>query len=377
MKDNPLTRLLALGQSVWLDFIERKLLVEGGLARLIGDDGLRGMTSNPTIFAKAIGAGDAYDDDIRRFDANADATQIAEGLMVADVRRAADLFRPVYDGCDGQDGLVSIEVRPSLALDTQGTIDEARRLWRACDRPNVMVKIPGTQPGLAAIETCLAEGININITLLFSVDRYREVMAAHCSALERRLAAGEDVARIASVASFFVSRVDTNVDAKIDARLKAGASGGEAEKLTALKSKIAIANAKLAYVAFEEMRAGERWRKLAQRGARVQRPLWASTSTKNPALPDVYYVEALIAPDTVDTLPPETIDAYRDHGNATVRIHEGLDQALAQIRMLGELGIDLATVTRELETEGVKKFADSFDELIRTVAAKRARVRAA
>src|SRR4051812_43045087 len=252
---NPLRRLHDLGQSVWLDFIERTLLSSGKLARMIADDGLRGMTSNPTIFAKAISKGDHYDDDIRRaVSGNSDAARVVEAVMVEDVRSAADIFRPVYDESAGTDGFVSIEVRPSLAHDTDGTIEEARRLWRTCDRPNVMIKIPGTQAGLGAIERCLAEGININITLLFAVERYREVMDAHLAALEQRRKAGQAIDRVASVASFFVSRVDTNVDKKLDAIAKGGGSEEQKQRARALRSKLAIANAKLAYAAYEEVR---------------------------------------------------------------------------------------------------------------------------
>ena len=374
---NPLRQLHELGQSVWLDFIERTLLTGGGLAKLIADDGLRGMTSNPTIFAKAIAAGDHYDDDIRRAAATTtDVARVVEAVMVEDVRRAADIFRPVYDQSGGADGFVSIEVRPSLAHDTEGTIEEARRLWQTCDRPNVMIKIPGTRAGLPAIERCLAEGININITLLFGIERYREVMNAHLAALEQRRKAGQPVDRIASVASFFVSRVDTNVDKKLGA-IVANGSDDQKRRAGALRSKLAIANARLAYVAYEEVRRGPRFTALAGQGARVQRPLWASTSTKDPSLSDVYYVEALIAPETVNTLPPETVDAYRDHGKPAVRIHEDLDGAQAAVRELAALGIDLGAVTQELEDEGVKKFADSYGELSHSIAEKLKSLRAA
>jgi transaldolase len=372
---NPLLRLLDLGQSIWLDFIERTLLTSGRLQRLISDDGLRGMTSNPTIFAKAISAGNHYDEDIRRAASQADQAarsvgRVVEAVMVEDVRRAADIFRPVYDSTEGADGFVSIEVRPALAHDTSGTIEEARRLWQACDRPNVMVKIPGTRAGLPAIERCLAEGININITLLFSVTRHREVMNAYLGALEQRAAAGQPLDRIASVASFFVSRVDTNVDKKLDAIVKSAAPDDQKRRATALRSKLAIANARLAYEAFEEVRRGPRFTAVAAKGARGQRPLWASTSTKDPSLPDVYYVEALIGPDTVDTLPPETVDAYRDHGDPKVRINDDLAGAHAAMHELAALDIHFDAVAQELEDEGVKKFSDSYNELSQTIAEK-------
>ncbi len=373
---NPLQRLHDLGQSVWLDYIERTLLTSGQLAQLIREDGLQGMTSNPTIFAKAIATADHYDDDIRRVADGAEVATVVEAIMVEDVRRAADIFRPLYDSTDGRNGFVSIEVRPALAHDTTQTIDEARRLWRTCDRPNVMVKIPGTRAGLPAIERCLAEGININITLLFSVERYREVMNAWLTALEHRAAAGQPLERITSVASFFVSRVDTNVDKKLDA-LIAGGSDDQKRRARSLRAQLAIANARIAYEAFEEMRHGPRFAALAAKGARVQRPLWASTSTKDPTLPDVYYVEALVGPDSVDTMPPETVDAYRDHGDPKVRIRDGCDAAHAAMRELGTLGIEFSRVAQELEDEGVKKFNDSYDELSHTVAEKLKNLRAA
>jgi transaldolase len=367
MKQSPLTRLAALGQSIWLDFIRRDLMTGGELGRLIDEDGLAGMTSNPTIFDKAIGDSALYDEDIRRAAAGTEPGRVFEALAVEDVRRAADAFRPVHERTRWRDGLVSIEVSPALAYDTAATIDEARRLWRACDRPNVMIKIPGTEPGLPAIETCLAEGINVNITLLFSVERYRAVMAAWFAAVERRVSAGQPVDRLASVASFFVSRVDTLVDQKL----------GNQPAAAHLRGKAAIANACLAYQAFEQQFRGPRFAALARHGAQLQRPLWASTSTKDPSLPDVYYVEALLGPDTVNTLPPETLDAYRDHGDPRVRIHEAGARAAALLEELAGHGIDLAAVTGELEEDGVRKFCASYDAVVKTVAAKQKSVRAA
>jgi transaldolase len=377
MPDNPLQRLSALGQSVWYDYIRRDLYLDGELQRLIAEDGLKGMTSNPTIFEKAIAASELYDDDIRReAAAGKGAADIFEALAVEDVRRAADVFRPVYEATGGNDGFVSIEVGPRLALDTQGSIQEARRLWRACDRPNVMVKIPGTEPGVPAIRQCLAEGININITLLFSVPRHRQVMDAYLQAMEARVAEGQPVDRIRSVASFFVSRVDTNADKKLDAIAKtAGRSEADRARAKALRGKVAIANARLAYQAFREVFGGARFAKLAAQGVAVQRPLWASTSTKDPAYPDLYYVEALIGPDTVDTIPPETFAAYKDHGNPQVRIEEDLDGARAAFAGLAELGIDESVVYKELEEEGIKKFADSYDQLLKAVESKEAAIR--
>ncbi len=373
MSANPLRRLGELGQSVWYDFIRRDLYQGPQLKRLIDDDGLRGMTSNPTIFQKAIAGSTLYDEDIRRAGAaGKDPAAIFEALAVADVGAAADTFRPVFEASGGDDGFVSIEVSPGRARDTQGTIAEARRLWSACARPNVMVKIPGTAEGVPAIRQCLADGININVTLLFSVARHRQVMDAYQAALEDRVTAGKPVDRIRSVASFFVSRVDTNVDGKLEARIHAGDA-----KAKAMKAKLAIANARLAYAAFEEVFAAPRFGALKAKGARLQRPLWASTSTKDPALPDLYYVEALIAPDSVDTMPPETFEAYRDHGDPKVRIRDDRDVAQADFRALTELGISMDDVARELESEGVKKFADSFDTLLAAIAEKERAMRVA
>jgi transaldolase len=371
---NRLKRLEELGQSIWYDFIRRDLYRGPELKRLITEDGLKGMTSNPTIFQKAIAESTLYDEDIRREgkDGGRSPAAIFESLSVADVRAAADAFRPVFDSTGGQDGFVSIEVGPHLAYDTGGSVDEARRLWKACEKPNVMVKIPGTAAGVPAIRQCLAEGININITLLFSVSRYREVMEAYLAALEQRAGARQPIDTVRSVASFFVSRVDTNVDKKLDAKTKSGD-----ERARPLRGKLAIANARVAYEAFEEVFASPRFAALKGRGAGLQRPLWASTSTKDPAYPDLYYVEALIAPNSVDTMPPETFDAYRDHGDPKVRIHDDLAGAHEVFRALSALGIDAETVARELEEEGVKKFSDSFDALLKTIAEKEASMRVA
>ena len=367
---NPLQRLRDLGQSVWYDYIRRDLITTGELAKLIREDGLAGMTSNPTIFQKAIAETELYDEDVRRAGGEGRETfAIFEQLAVEDVRRAADAFRPVFDAAKGSDGFVSIEVGPHLANDTEGSIREARPLWQECDRPNVTVKIPGTAAGVPAIRRCIAEGVNINITLLFSVARYREVMEAYLSALEERVAAGQPVDHLRSVASFFVSRVDTNVDKKLD-RL-----GTDAARR--LRGKAAIANAGLAYRAFREVFGAPRFAALREKGASLQRPLWASTSTKDPAYPDLYYVEALVAPDTVDTIPPETFAAYRDHGDPKVRISDDLDEAADVFRRLAELGIEEPVVSRELEEEGVRKFSDSYDSLLKTLAEKEKAMRVA
>jgi transaldolase len=361
MTANPLVALGALGQSPWYDYITRELVAEGGLARLIAEDGLLGMTSNPTIFEKAVSGSARYDDDIRRLAAEGLAPgEIVESLTVADVRAACDVFRPVWDRTRGVDGLVSLEVDPTLARDTEGTVAAARRLWHSVDRPNAMIKIPGTREGLPAVTRCLADGINVNITLLFAVSRYEQVIEAFLAGLEERVAGGQPVERLASVASFFVSRLDSKVDAELDAR------GG----LEPLRGTAAIANACAAYAVFERAFRGGRWEQLAAAGARVQRPLWASTSTKDPRYPDVYYVEALVAPHTVNTLPPATFEAYRDHGRPEVRIGEGMARAPGRLAALQAAGIDLDAVTGTLEAEGVASFAKSWQQLLDGVDAK-------
>ena len=358
MVPNPLVTLGELDQSPWYDYITRDLVTSGQLARLIDEDGLRGMTTNPTIFEKAVAGSEVYDADIRRLGAlGRTPAEVFEALAADDVRAACDEFLPVYQAFAGHDGLVSLEVSPTLARDTSGTILEAKRLWQLIDRPNAMIKIPGTREGLPAIAECLAEGININVTLLFSVARHREVMDAFMSGLERRVAKGQPVDRIASVASFFVSRLDGKVDPLL---------GEDAP----LRSTAAIANACAAYAAFEETFAGARWKALAARGARVQRPLWASTSTKDPRLADVFYVEALIAEHTVNTLPPATFAAYRDHGMPALRIREGMAAAPGRLAALTRAGIDLDGITRALETEGVASFAASYASLLAGIEAK-------
>lgn len=372
MSANPLRRLVELGQSVWYDYIRRDLYLGPELRRLIEEDGLRGMTSNPTIFEKAIAETELYDEDIRRLAAEgATPAAIFESLAVEDVRRAAETFQPVYERTGGDDGFVSIEVRPQLARDTEGSIVEARRLWKACDRPNVMVKIPATQEGIPAIQRCLAEGININITLLFSVPRYREVMKAYLAAMNERVAAGQPVDRIRSVASFFVSRVDTNADKKLDAiAMDAGRPDRERQRARDLRGKVAIANARIAYQAFEEVFRGPRFAKLEQNGVSLQRPLWASTSTKDPAYPELYYAEALVAPDTVNTMPPETFQAYKDHGDPQIRIHDDLASAHLAFRELSELNVNDRQISQELEDEGTRKFFEFYEKLLRAVAEK-------
>jgi transaldolase len=351
---NPLRRLGDLGQSIWYDYITRDLLASGELHRLIADDGLRGMTSNPTIFEKAIAGSRLYDEDIRRFtEQGRSAAEIFEALAVADVQSACDAFLPLYQQSQGADGYVSLEVSPRLAHQADATVHEARRLWNAVGRPNAMIKIPGTAEGLAAIMESIEAGINVNVTLLFSVERYAQVIEAFLSGLERRMDRGLPVRSIASVASFFVSRVDGKIDPQLDRT-----------SLSGLRGKIAIANAAIAYKTFRESLATDRWSRLSRAGALPQRPLWASTSTKDPKYPDVYYVEALIAPDTVNTVPPETLEAYRDHGSPKVRIDEGIAAAPAQFAELAKQGIDLPAITRELEIDGVAKFAASHTAVL-------------
>jgi transaldolase len=362
---HPIHRLAELGQSIWYDFIKRDLVTGGGLARLVGEEGLRGMTSNPTIFEKAIAGSNLYDAAIReRAPQAVDTEALVELLAIEDVRGACDVFRPLWVSSSGLDGYVSLEVSPKLARDAAATIAAAKRLAAAVDRPNLMIKIPGTAEGLPAVEEALYSGINVNVTLLFSVERHGEVINAYLRALERRVEAGLPVDRIASVASFFVSRVDS----ACDKRLKAN---GSPEALR-LVSKLAIDNARLAYELFESRFHGPRWEKLLMEGARVQRPLWASTSTKDPGLPDVYYVESLVAPHSVNTLPPETFQAYCDHGKPAERIHEDLAGAKERVAAFDRLGLDLAAVLRELEEEGVRKFAESWDLLLAAVEKKKA-----
>jgi len=355
-----------LGQSPWHDNIRRDLLTSGGLARMIANGEITGLTSNPTIFEQAIATSDAYDPALRALGAEGKSAEaIFDALAIEDIRNAADLFLPVYQRTGGGDGYVSIEVSPRLARDTEGTLAEARRLWTTVARPNLMVKIPATLEGLGAIEAAIADGINVNVTLIFSLERYAAVMAAYIAGLRSRATAGKEIGRIASVASFFVSRVDSAVDQLLEERLAAGA--GNADTLTAALGKAAIANAQLAYDDFQRTFAGAEFAALAARGARRQRPLWASTSSKNPRYPDTYYVEALVGPDSVDTMPPATIAAYRNHGRPEVRIDRGLEAARRTIAGLAELGIDFNGVLARLEVEGVASFAKSYESLLDVV----------
>ncbi|HEY3321838.1 MAG TPA: transaldolase [Planctomycetota bacterium] len=377
MTRDRLKELTLLGQSVWYDYIRRDLYTGPELQRLIDEDSLRGMTSNPTIFQKAVANSELYDDFIRQAgDQGRSAAETFDELAIEDVCHAADVFRSVYDQTGGNDGFVSIEEDPHLARDAQRSIEEARRLWRACGRPNVMVKIPGTSECLPAIRQCLAEGININITLLFSVPRYRKVIEAYLSALEDRVGQGLSVDRVRSVASFFVSRVDTNTDKKLDfIATDPWCTSFERASAQKLRGKLGIANAKLAYHAFDEAFTTARFAELKGKGAAVQRPLWASTSSKDPAYPDLYYVEALIAPNTVDTMPQETFDAFRDHGDPRIRIYEDLPHAWSVLSGLRELHLDAGEIADELEGEGLRKFSDSYDAVLKTIEEKERTVR--
>jgi transaldolase len=363
MSTNRLKQLHDAGQSIWLDYIDRTMLVDGELARRIETDALTGMTSNPTIFEKAMAEGTAYDEQLASAAPGTTSWELFEQVETDDVRTACDIFRPIYDATAGGDGYVSIEVSPGAANDAKATVAEAHRLWQTVDRPNVMIKVPGTEQGALAVRELIADGVNVNITLLFSLDAYRSVIEAYFAGLEDRLAKGQPIAEIASVASFFVSRVDTEVDKRIDARV-ATASADEAKRLTALKGHIAVANAKLAYALFRETTSGARWKALAAKGARLQRPLWASTSTKNPAYRDVMYVEQLIGPDTVNTMPPATIEAFHDHGVVACTVDVGVDEARQQLAELEALGISMKEVTDALLAAGLASFEKSFDTLI-------------
>ena len=362
---NPLKGLLDFGQSPWMDYIRRDLLTGGELKKLIDQDGLRGMTSNPSIFAKAISGSKDYSDLLESPGAKTlNATQLYEQIAVRDVQDAADIFKPVYESTKRRDGYVSLEVSPTLALEMQKTLDEARRLWKAVGRENVMIKVPGTKEGIPAIRQLLEEGVNINITLLFAQSAYEQVAEAFISALEARAAKGQDISHIASVASFFVSRIDTMVDSLIDEKLQASPAPEQKLLLESLRGKIAIANAKLTYRKYQELFSSPRWKALAAKGAQTQRLLWASTSTKNKAFRDVLYVEELIGAETVDTIPPATFDAFRDHGKLRASLTENVDQAAKIMADLEKAGLSMKEVTAKLLTDGVKLFADAFTELL-------------
>ena len=374
--ENPLKGLLAYGQSPWLDYIRRNILLNGDLKKMIDNDGLRGMTSNPAIFEKAITAGDDYNDIIKAPDAKSStAMELYEKIAIRDVQDAADIFSAVHTETKGRDGYVSLEVSPNLAFDTQATIDEARRLWKTVGRPNVMIKIPATPQGVPAIRQALEEGININITLLFAQSAYEQVAEAYLSALEARAAKGQDISHIASVASFFVSRIDSLVDSTIDAMQKTETDSGKKALLESLRGKVAIANARRTYARYQELIGGARWKSLAAKKAQTQRLLWASTSTKNPKYRDVLYVEELIGADTVDTIPPATFDAFRNHGKLRKSLTENVAGANKTMSDLEAAGISMKQVTDKLITDAVKLFQDPFRQLLDTIT-KHAEVRA-
>lgn len=363
--------LFELGQSLWYDNIERRLLENGELKAMIERGDIYGVTSNPSIFQNAISKSEDYDAELARLaESGADAAEIFDQLTISDIQAATDLFAPLYEATEGGDGYVSIEVHPDFAGDTQASIDEAQRLWDLVDRPNLMVKIPGTQEGLPAIQQSIANGININITLIFSRQRYDEVIDAYLSGLEQRVEAGQPIDGIASVASFFVSRIDSKVDAWLDELMRQ--EGPQAALAANLRGRIAIANAKLAYALFRERFSNERFAALKSEGARTQRPLWASTSTKNPAYPDTLYVDELIGPDTVNTVPPQTLEAFKDHGRVEATITEDLDAARRALADLESVGLSLDRATAELEEEGVAAFSKSIHGLLDTIEERRA-----
>jgi transaldolase/glucose-6-phosphate isomerase len=373
---NPLKGLLTYGQSPWMDYIRRDLLTSGQLKKYIDNDGLRGMTSNPAIFEKAITGSNLYADIMASPDAKKlDANGVFEKIAFRDVQDACDIFKPVYTESKRRDGYVSLEVSPFLGFDTQASLAEARRLWKAVDRPNVMIKIPGTPEGVPAIRQALEDGININITLLFAQSAYEKVAEAFLSALEARAAKGQDISHIASVASFFVSRIDTLVDGTIDEKLKSATDPGQKALFESIRGKVAIANARLTYKKYQELFSGPRWNALAAKGAQTQRLLWASTSTKNPKYRDVVYVEELIGADTVDTIPPATFDAFRDHGKLRPSLTENVDAAAKTMADLAKAGISMKEVTDKLMIDGVKLFSDAFKTLLDAVG-KNAGVRA-
>jgi transaldolase len=367
MPKSRLHQLSALGQSVWIDNLSRESIHGGHLARLMREDAVVGVTSNPTIFQKAISGGTAYDEQLKELAGEHDAKEVFLQLTAVDIADACELMRPVHEKTKGLDGYVSWEVDPNLAYDTEGSYEEAMRLHEWIERPNLYVKIPATMPGLPAIEDMIAAGRSINITLIFSLDRYAAVAEAYLRGLERLVASGGDPNKVSSVASFFVSRVDTETDKRLEAI-------GAPDRL---KGKLAIANAKLAYQHYKETFAGERWAFLASKGARRQRCLWASTSTKNPAYPDTLYVDGLIGPETVNTMPDETIEAFQDHGKVALTLEKGLAQAHKLLDELAEVGVDYDDVTATLEEQGVQKFADSFEELLDGIREKHGQVVAA
>src|SRR5215213_9028374 len=369
---NRLVEIMKLGQSIWYDNIRRAMLTTGDLRKKIDEDDLRGVTSNPTIFEKAITGSTDYDEQLGRLvQQGRGVSEILEDLVVEDIGNAADTLKPVYDKTDGLDGYISLEVNPKLAYDTQGTIDEATRLFERVGRKNVMIKIPAAQEGLPAIEESISRGVNINITMIFSIENYAQVAEAFIRGLERRAAEGKNVDHIASVASFFVSRVDTAIDADLEYKARHASTPEEAERLKGLLGRAAVANAKLAYQKFKEIFHGPRFAELKSKGAQVQRCLWASTGTKNPEYSDVLYVDNLVGPETVNTVPPATYTAIRDHGKVALTLEEGLDECRALIGQLSGVGIDLKEVTEKLQRDGLSAFVNSLDTLVESIEAKR------
>ncbi len=366
---NPLKSLLNYGQSMWLDYIRRDLFTSGKLKKMIAEDGLRGMTSNPSIFEKAIGDSSLYDDMLKSLASRPDlnATARYEQIAIRDIQDAADILKPVYESSKYHDGFVSLEVSPLLALKTQETIDEGRRLWKAVGRENVMIKVPGTAEGLPAIRQLIGEGININVTLLFAQEVYEKVAEAYIAGLEDLAKRGGNLKKMAGVASFFISRIDTLVDSMIDDKLKTTTDAQQQALLRSLKGKVAIANGKLTYLRYQRIFSGPRWQALVSNGAQTQRVLWASTSTKNPAYRDVMYVEELIGPDTVNTMPPATVDAFRDHGRLRNSLTEDIDGAQKVMDDLAKSSISIKEATTKLTQDGVKLFADAFNKLLAVV----------
>lgn len=363
--ENPVKALLGLGQSVWLDYIRRNILINGDLKKMIEKDGLRGMTSNPAIFEKAIGGGNDYDDAIKTFvKENVNADLVYEKLAVEDVQKAADLFKPVYEESKNLDGYVSLEVSPHLALDAAATVAEAKRLWNEVNRPNIMIKVPGTKEGIVAFEELISEGININVTLLFSRHVYETVAKTYIKGLEKFAAKGGNVSKVASVASFFVSRIDSSIDKVLTDKINNAKNNEEKEQLKSLLGKAAIANAKLAYQIYKNIITEEKWQTLKNKGARPQRLLWGSTSTKNPEYSDVYYVEELIGPDTVNTIPPATYEAFKAHGKAILTLDKDIDKAQEILNKLEKAGISIEKVCDQLVTDGIRLFSEPFDELL-------------
>ncbi len=372
---NPLKQLEVCGQSPWLDYVRRSLIRKGELATLIERDGLKGVTSNPSIFQKGIGESDEYAGDFHAVQGQGSdgASEIYERIAIGDIKEAADVLRPVYEATNGSDGYISLECSPYLANDTEATLVEARRLWRLVDKPNLMVKVPGTPAGIPAIQTLIGEGININVTLLFAISAYEKVVEAYIAGLEALAGKRDDLSRTASVASFFVSRIDTSVEKLIDAAI---ARGEEKAPLDALRGKVAIANAKVAYARYKQLFSGPRWEALAAKGAHTQRLLWASTGTKNPSYPDTLYVDRLIGRETVNTMPPATMDAFRDHGTAKPNtVEDDVSGARAALLALKSHGISLDEVTDELVEDGVKQFADAFDKLFATIKERNSEMR--